>query len=162
MASGSGIETNRIRHFVEMDETAFYLPGACTECHKLPSDDFPMMSCGKCRLVWYCGKECQKKNWTYHKEFCKATSSVARDLRGPGSYLLETAKEAVEHGMDYMEYLNRIGQVVCQKLNRSFDPLEIKIICSRKVCEICKDANLAVLKPCKNCYMVFYCSENHA
>jgi hypothetical protein len=27
--------------------------------------------CGRCLAVWYCSKECQKKNWAEHKPCCK-------------------------------------------------------------------------------------------
>ena len=33
--------------------------------------------CAKCRMVWYCGKECQQQNWPYHKPNCnKSTVGV--------------------------------------------------------------------------------------
>ncbi|KAK2583290.1 hypothetical protein KPH14_009294 [Odynerus spinipes] len=34
--------------------------------------------CSKCREAWYCGRECQVKDWTKHKDICeKITSSKA-------------------------------------------------------------------------------------
>ena len=30
--------------------------------------------CGRCRRVWYCGKECQNQNWPYHKLNCKKST----------------------------------------------------------------------------------------
>lgn len=158
-ASGSGIDTNRIRHFVGIDQRSFFLPGACTNCHKLPTADVRIMACSKCHLVWYCGKECQKKNWKYHKEFCKATSSVAADFQG--AYLMDSYKLVVPHLMNFQDYLISLVNAVSHKLQRKMDDLEIKIVMTSKVCEICKVPNHAVLKPCKMCYMVFYCSENH-
>jgi len=39
----------------------------CTQCQtKL---DKPL-KCAKCKSVWYCSKECQKKNWSTHKPAC--------------------------------------------------------------------------------------------
>ena len=29
--------------------------------------------CGKCLKLWYCSKECQKDDWSYHKYFCLST-----------------------------------------------------------------------------------------
>ncbi|CAL4063517.1 unnamed protein product, partial [Meganyctiphanes norvegica] len=162
-AGGSGMETNRIREFMKVGQKSFFMAGACTECHKIPSEDDSIKTCSNCRLVWYCGKECQKNNWTYHKELCKATKSVAEDLGGPGTYLLETARDAVgRQDMHFVEYLNEITAAVEKKLNRRLDALEGKIIQSSKVCLICKSTKHADLKPCKICYLVFYCSEDHA
>jgi tetratricopeptide (TPR) repeat protein len=33
-------------------------------------------SCGNCRSVVYCSRECQKKNWPDHKEFCKRAEFI--------------------------------------------------------------------------------------
>ena len=32
--------------------------------------------CARCRIVWYCGKECQTQNWPYHKSNCKKTTKL--------------------------------------------------------------------------------------
>lgn len=29
--------------------------------------------CGICKITYYCSKECQKKNWPFHKKFCAPT-----------------------------------------------------------------------------------------
>ncbi|CAL4063515.1 unnamed protein product, partial [Meganyctiphanes norvegica] len=103
-AGGSGSTTNRIRHFAKINvQSSFFIAGACTECHKIPSEDVNIKACSNCRLVWYCGKECQKKNWTWHKVLCKATRSEAEEYGGPGSYYLETTWEvAVSQGINYV------------------------------------------------------------
>jgi hypothetical protein len=33
--------------------------------------DAELMDCGACHLVKYCGKECQRSDWSRHKELCK-------------------------------------------------------------------------------------------
>ena len=27
--------------------------------------------CARCRMAWYCGKECQNQNWPHHRRDCK-------------------------------------------------------------------------------------------
>ncbi|KAG1842687.1 hypothetical protein C8R48DRAFT_737374 [Suillus tomentosus] len=39
----------------------------CTQCQK--TLDKPL-KCSKCKGVWYCSKECQKKHWPAHKSAC--------------------------------------------------------------------------------------------
>lgn len=38
----------------------------CSRCHEMGT-----RKCGKCRVVYYCSKECQAADWENHKEFCK-------------------------------------------------------------------------------------------
>jgi len=167
MANDSKMETNRIINSWQLDEDELkehFIAGACTECHNLPSVLGRMKTCSQCCLVWYCGRECQKKNWKYHKEFCKVTREVAKDFNN--SYIMEGSKEAQLSGMNFLEYfLSRtyhVAEMLKKYHNRDLDALEASSLLNPKVCEICKDADPAVLKPCEICYRVFYCSKEHA
>lgn len=44
----------------------------CKGCGEDDRDDGKkmMMRCGKCRVVKYCGKECQKADWGKHRKVC--------------------------------------------------------------------------------------------
>ncbi|CAL4063513.1 unnamed protein product, partial [Meganyctiphanes norvegica] len=87
----------------------------------------------------------------------------AEEFGGPGSYILDTVREvASSGGKDYVEYLYEITTALGKKLNRKLYVLEAKTVHFSKLCEICKSAKHAVLKPCKVYYMVFYCSMDHA
>ncbi|KAG1778227.1 hypothetical protein EV702DRAFT_1094802 [Suillus placidus] len=39
----------------------------CTQCQKILDK---LLKCSKCKGVWYCSKECQKKHWPAHKSAC--------------------------------------------------------------------------------------------
>lgn len=41
----------------------------CGVCQKKPPTT-PLFECVKCRKAAYCGAECQKKDWPFHKRFC--------------------------------------------------------------------------------------------
>ena len=42
----------------------------CSNCKSQCYLDKQYQSCGKCRSVYYCSKECQKKDWPAHKPEC--------------------------------------------------------------------------------------------
>ena len=52
----------------------FAIPGdqkskkfACKECSKIGR----LFKCSRCKDVYYCSKECQKKDWKLHKIICE-------------------------------------------------------------------------------------------
>jgi radical SAM protein with 4Fe4S-binding SPASM domain len=40
----------------------------CVVCYKYVKND--MKKCSRCKAVWYCSAECQKKDWGSHKTKC--------------------------------------------------------------------------------------------
>ena len=43
---------------------------SCENCGKTKSTMKEYMGCARCGKVFYCGKDCQKKNWSTHKRDC--------------------------------------------------------------------------------------------
>lgn len=39
----------------------------CANCQSMKAD---FKHCGKCKIVRYCSRECQAKNWSSHKQVC--------------------------------------------------------------------------------------------
>ncbi|KDR71039.1 hypothetical protein GALMADRAFT_802022 [Galerina marginata CBS 339.88] len=44
----------------------------CYACYTPPKDK-PFSNCARCKLVVYCSRECQKKDWPEHKKACTDT-----------------------------------------------------------------------------------------
>ncbi|PCH40034.1 hypothetical protein WOLCODRAFT_116534 [Wolfiporia cocos MD-104 SS10] len=48
----------------------------CDNCHVLESGDIRLRKCTGCAAYWYCGSECQTRQWNaHHKRVCKYYSS---------------------------------------------------------------------------------------
>jgi hypothetical protein len=44
----------------------------CTLCHTVACISQPKFkTCGRCKSVFYCSAECQKKHWPAHRHMCK-------------------------------------------------------------------------------------------
>ncbi|XP_040032764.2 putative protein MSS51 homolog, mitochondrial [Gasterosteus aculeatus] len=82
--------------FKKMEETFEF----CTSCNRLPArlaEGQTLKRCVKCLNVYYCTKECQRKDWPLHKKVCKMLRLVAIDrlvewLMFTGDLPLPTAK----------------------------------------------------------------------
>ena len=37
--------------------------------------------CSSCQTSWYCGRECQVKHWSKHKENCKLIAKTMKDVK---------------------------------------------------------------------------------
>ncbi len=40
----------------------------CANCNIMRNKE--LKKCGGCRKIYYCGNECQRNNWKYHKNKC--------------------------------------------------------------------------------------------
>ena len=52
---------------------------ACANCGKLGSDGVKLRNCAACRLVKYCGVDCQKAHRKLHKKACKQRAAELKD-----------------------------------------------------------------------------------
>ncbi|KAF9474260.1 hypothetical protein BDN70DRAFT_884996 [Pholiota conissans] len=48
---------------------------SCSQCMKPSSNGAELLKCSKCKIAWYCSRECQKAQWPTHKKVCKEASS---------------------------------------------------------------------------------------
>ena len=53
--------------------------GVCANCGKHGSDTVKLKNCNACRLVKYCGVDCQKAHRKQHKRACKQRAAELKD-----------------------------------------------------------------------------------
>ncbi|KAG9009291.1 hypothetical protein FRB90_008435 [Tulasnella sp. 427] len=49
----------------------------CANCHQVEKVGKSMMTCSRCKTVFYCNQKCQKEHWRTHKVFCKEPPKTA-------------------------------------------------------------------------------------
>mmetsp|Transcript_24702 Transcript_24702/g.58624 ORF Transcript_24702/g.58624 Transcript_24702/m.58624 type:complete len:467 (+) Transcript_24702:108-1508(+) len=69
--SGSLIKpTNETRRKMFEDLRSYNI--SCGNCGKVEEEDVEQFNkCSRCKIVYYCGRECQKKHWKSHKKTCR-------------------------------------------------------------------------------------------
>ncbi len=65
------------KYYYIMDSTE---QAMCASCGKAEVDEIKLKKCA-CKLVRYCGVECQKNHWSTHKKLCKERMAKIRDDR---------------------------------------------------------------------------------
>ncbi|KAF2078153.1 hypothetical protein CYY_000537 [Polysphondylium violaceum] len=48
----------------------------CQTCFHKNQNNKPLRKCSSCKMVYYCSKECQIKNWSFHKAICRPLTSA--------------------------------------------------------------------------------------
>ncbi|KDR79723.1 hypothetical protein GALMADRAFT_223800 [Galerina marginata CBS 339.88] len=77
-------------HASAMSEIPPVTGHGCKVCERHPTENQDYPRCAKCRIVVYCSRECQKKDWPDHKlscseadkqrKFCKCFGRITMDL----------------------------------------------------------------------------------
>ncbi len=98
----------------------------CANCGKAEGDDVKLKICTACKLVKYCGVECQKNHRPRHKKECKKRMAEIRDDR-----LFTQPDES------------HLGECPICFLPLSLDLMKspISSCCSQRICQGCDYAN---------------------
>eukprot|EP00536_Pseudo-nitzschia_multiseries_P012945 jgi/Psemu1/33633/gm1.33633_g len=63
------------------DETVEDIPRKYLEvlCDRKGCDKLATKSCVRCKVTWYCSRECQRKEWKEHKKNCRETVAEEKE-----------------------------------------------------------------------------------
>ncbi|KAI0779205.1 hypothetical protein BC629DRAFT_1594572 [Irpex lacteus] len=103
----------------------------CQKCWKRKADGVKLMVCSKCKIASYCSAECQKADWSFHKQACKANQRrrelmaredllerLTRNLTGEADDDRPTNTEVND---ELGEFLRRFRPIICQASYRCFE-----------------------------------------
>ncbi|CAA7264032.1 unnamed protein product [Cyclocybe aegerita] len=144
-----------------------------------------LQRCSGCRRVSYCGTECQKANWSKHKAMCKALKAVetktAKEILDSFNLLsLSDYKGSDSDNANALASIVRVSKVLIpsleQELGRPLHRNEHNLLGWEPRCLSCGRSEMllridsdtrrtqqqfATLRPCPDCKLAFYCSQEH-
>ncbi|KAF8963225.1 hypothetical protein BDZ97DRAFT_1661795 [Flammula alnicola] len=168
-------------HGVRIPPILASLGQACYQCYR-EKGEAPLHRCGGCLRVYYCGSTCQKANWSKHKGICKTMKAVESKH---GSELLVPFKlhSFILSQVGNVELVNEGTHSVSgvevtmleRELKRPLSLEERNLVGWQPRCLACGRTDLMSrleasegqqsphpnLKPCPDCKISFYCSEDH-
>ncbi|KAF8881409.1 hypothetical protein CPB84DRAFT_1735214 [Gymnopilus junonius] len=157
---------------------------ACYFCLAEGSPQNPLSRCG-CLHVWYCNAECQKAQLSLHRKFCSAYKAVeknyGREILRPFAFVAkDPVSYIVTNGEDLDECLDHVTTFITSKLEeelgRPLRSAERNIVGWEPRCLACGLSEMIFrimaqsrnegppypkLKPCPDCALSFYCSDEH-
>jgi len=69
-----------------------------------------MRKCGNCKSVYYCSRECQKKDWSFHKGRCKNMKQDKKKNRKAKKTIEEIYAYVIkDFGSSIKEYVGRLN-----------------------------------------------------
>ena len=124
------------------------------KCNVCQQEEGELLRCSRCKKVYYCGQECQKKDWAEHKQTCKKMNESSE---GNSSHNKENVekKKAREEGLDAFGKMEHIGSgnfSVIFKTTSKKDGKQyaIKQVEKAKVQRMRKEADVFMEKHCLN------------
>ncbi|GBC02154.1 hypothetical protein RclHR1_04480018 [Rhizophagus clarus] len=104
----------------------------CKRCGKASTVEEGGGICSKCKLVFYCSRDCQKEDWKSHKKECKSTLSTLADVS------------------------------IAEGNNEIKDNSEIETKKNNDTCSRCGKTSVVEVGGgiCSKCKLVFYCSRD--
>ena len=99
-------QSDTIRHHVDCQTAA--LKRKCAGCGK---EKMGLKSCGSCRQVWYCDKNCQKNSWPTHKAHCQSISAKTEELSRQLKLVYDLKKSISGPGMGTVYYWGNMPAV---------------------------------------------------
>ncbi|XP_011865067.1 PREDICTED: uncharacterized protein LOC105560507 [Vollenhovia emeryi] len=128
----------------------FFYASVCHVCKRF-GDDFCLMPCSRCKLIYYCGPEHHEQHWEQHKLLCNAVEDVLQISSAEDCG--ETLKKWDNNSKITFMWL------VSEKLGRPLERYEKQMLQFPRECLVCQELDVQLLEDCRDC-AASYC-KNH-
>ena len=138
-----------------------YYPSLCGHCHQGPrSPSSPLLRCSRCKIFYYCSKDCQAKDWKRgHKRFC---SLIASSSEGRSHFFSGHSGQAALQWMnDCCTNIEQFSEFRQWRSVFFFPPVCRKVGCFSPGEGGQEGGQGDGLLTCERCLSVSWCSEKH-
>jgi len=115
-----------------------------------------MKRCTRCRSMYYCSPDHQRRHWKRHRKLCNYLSSAAETAELFSFFSDQAGSTSTEWNKFRMNAV-RTAEIV---LSRDLALDEKEVFLFPRCCRVCRDAKDCMFD-CVTCYCVSYCSEQH-
>jgi Tetratricopeptide repeat/MYND finger len=128
---------------------------AYSKC-KVPLIEDELLSCGGCRQVCYCCRECQVRGWKAHKKACKEAKAKAK---AKAAAAWDAEREVVEVVGEQVPTERVEGtETSSSATDVDVDQGGVRVVrCASSQCGLSLDASTRMM--CSGCRRVCYCSK---
>jgi len=130
--------------------------GCCFVCQKPSQGNNAMKRCTRCRSMYYCSPEHQRKHWKRHRKLCNYLCSAAETADLFSFFSNHAGGTKIEWNKFRMNAV-RTAEIV---LSRSLALDEKEVFLFPRCCRVCRDVK-DVMVDCNICFCASYCSEQH-
>ncbi|CAG8472034.1 479_t:CDS:1 [Ambispora leptoticha] len=133
---------------------------ACSNCRKTSKEAGVkiLLRCTRCRMSYYCSKNCQKADFPGHKQFCQALCELSAKEE---AWKLCDGDET-EWNKRVIEHMHLLDEA----LDRPLTDYEKNSLLYQPKCQVCLISAVELkspqkLIPCLSCMIISCCSEAH-
>lgn len=138
-----------------------YYPYACHSCKRGALTHSKLVTCARCHVIRYCGKECQTSDWKFHKDWCQGFHRLCQEGK------LDTFAK-YNSFEDWQKHMTNLTVLLFREMRVTPHSVELDMAVSQPRCRKCFQAGFhrvdgishtVNLTPCPKCMGVALCDH---
>ncbi|XP_033215256.1 uncharacterized protein LOC117171759 [Belonocnema kinseyi] len=122
------------------DSPSFFYASVCSVCHSANTS----VTCNRCKMIFYCGKNHQSEDQLQHKDICKVILGMLNESGAPN--LFDKMKKS--NSDEWLRTKIELMLKAKSKLGRTLFDHEVQMFLFPKTCFVCHESDLSVLRKC--------------